>query len=170
MKAINFVLVTFFLLLLSCNNSQAEIEAKENLIKTNLTIFIESFQNQKDNSNLKNIVEENYVRKMNSVIVASNLQELKANINVFFGGFPDFELVNKKSYIKENDVFVYWTFTGTNISEFAEQPATGKRVTVNGFSHMYFNNNGKLYKEDVFYNELDLLQQLGYTLVLPVVE
>ncbi len=171
MKAIKFLLVLLLVFFISCNSNQANIEAKEALINANLELFIETFHNKKDDvAQLKNIVEESYVRKINGVIVASNLQELKANIHFFFSGFPDFNLVNNKSYIKDNDVFMYWTFTGSNIAEYAEHPATGKKVTVNGFSHMYFNNQGKLYKEEVFYNELDLLQQLGYTLKTPVVE
>jgi len=170
MKALNFLLAILLFLFFSCNNNQANLEAKEELLKAKLELFIESFQNKNEVSQLKNIVEESFIRKTNGVLVASNLQELKANINILFSGFPDFELKSVKSYIKENDVFVYWTFSGTNTAEYAENPATGKKVEVSGFSHIHFNNEGKIYEEDVFYNELDLLQQLGFILKPPVVE
>jgi steroid delta-isomerase-like uncharacterized protein len=170
MKTIDLLLVSIIFLFTSCNNNQSYIQEKEELINTNLNTFIESYLNKKDVSQLKYIVDENYVRKMNGVIVASNLQELKATMNIILSSFPDFKITNKISYIKDNNAFVYWTFTGTNRADFAEQPATGKKVTVNGLSHFYFNNSGKIDKEDVFYNELNLLQQLGYTLKPPVVE
>ena len=43
----------------------------------------------------------------------------------------------------------------------------GKKVKINGLSHLYFDDAGKLYREDVYFNELDLLQQLGYSLQPP---
>ena len=170
MKTIDLLLVSIIFLFTSCNNNQSDIQEKEELINTNLNTFIDSYLNKKDISQLKEIVDENYIRKMNGVIVASNIQELKATINVFLSGFPDYKFISENSYIKDNNAFVYWTFTGTNRADFAEQPATGKKVTVNGYSHFYFNKKGKIYKEEGFYNELDLLQQLGYTLKPPVVE
>ena len=113
---------------------------------------------------------ENYVRKMNNVTVATNREELKASMNVFFTGFPDLQLANPDRYIFENDAFVYWTFTGTNTGVFGEVPATGKKAEVSGLSHLHFNDDGKLLSEDVYYNELELLQQLGYVLAAPNLE
>ena len=63
-----------------------------------------------------------------------------------------------------------WHSTGTNTGRFGELPATGKKVKIEGLSHLYFNEDGKMYQEDVFYNELNLLQQLGYSLNPPIVE
>ena len=170
MKTINFLIVSIIFLLTSCNNNQSYIQENEELINASLNTFIESYLNKKDESKLNSIVDENYIKKMNGVTVASNLQELKATMNVYLLGFPDFKFVSKVSYIKDTNAFVYWTFTGTNRADFSEQPATGKKVKVNGFSHFYFNKAGKIIKEDSFYNELDLLQQLGYTLNPPIVK
>jgi predicted ester cyclase len=62
---------------------------------------------------------------------------------------------------------VHWIFTGTHTGLFADVIATGKKVRINGFSHFYFNKDGQIYQEDIFYNELEFLQQLGYSLEAP---
>ena len=80
------------------------------------------------------------------------------------------KLVINEIYNKNNRVFIKWTFTGTNTGVFGESPATGKKVKILGFSSVLLNTEGKIVKEDVFYNELDLLQQLGYTMKFPIVE
>jgi len=70
----------------------------------------------------------------------------------------------------ENQAYFYWVFTGTNTGVFGEIPATGKKVIVKGFTIVHFNNEGQIFHENVYYNELDLLQQLGYTLLPPIVD
>ena len=74
------------------------------------------------------------------------------------------------TFIKDSVVFTHWEVDGPNTGIFAEAPATGKKIKISGLSLIYFNKEGKIYKENVCYNELDLLQQLGYTLVPPVLK
>jgi len=170
---------SFFIALLlsvvSCNNTtpidkQAVILAKEKMIETKIETFINSYLNKKNETVLNTILIEDYVRRVNGITVASNSEELKASMNIFFIGFSDLQIINERSYIKDNEVFVHFTFTGTNTGVFAEAPATGKKVKVSGLSHFYFNEEGKMYQEDVFYNELGFLQQLGHSLIPPVTE
>ena len=63
-----------------------------------------------------------------------------------------------------------WTATGTNTGTFGELKATGKKIKVSGASRIEFDQEGKIIFEDVFFNELSLLQQMGHTLTPPVVE
>ena len=164
----------FILFIISCKKQQqdryshAQIHEKEIIDITG--VFLDAFHIEQDSSQINTILTDDYVRHINSIKVASNPEELKASIKVFFTGFPDVELINSTKTVKDNQVFVHWLFTGTNTGEFGETPATGKKVKISGLSHLYFNKDGKIYREDLFYNELDLLQQLGYTLVSPIVE
>ena len=59
---------------------------------------------------------------------------------------------------------MHWELTGTNTGEFSGSPATGNKVKVTGLSRIHFNGEGKIDEENVFYNELDLMTQLGKTL------
>ncbi len=132
--------------------------------------FIENCWNKKDLSLIDSIFTENYTRKLNNVQIVSNPRELADNLHVFFTGFPDLSIAINSSIIKNNHGFLKWTLTGTNTGIFGEVQPTGKKVKVNGFSKIQFDENGKISHEDIYYNELDFLQQLGYTLIPPNTE
>lgn len=157
------------MLVISCNNQQTDKKFIQDIIITNNNTFVEYCWNKRDFSKLSSIATENLIRNLNGIKVATNQKEMAANMNVFFIGFPDLKVTLNNTYIINNLVFTDWTFIGTNTGEFGETPATGKKVKVSGFSIVYFNSEGKMYQEDIYYNELEFLQQLGYTLNPPIV-
>lgn len=146
----------------------AEIEKANNMpleekaITAQVDKLISEFFNNKNMAVLSDVVADNYVRYMNDVKVASNPQEFADGMNVFFTGFPDFNIkLLHRSPIFDNTQFTHWQMTGTNTGEFAGSPATGKKVKITGLSRVHFNGDGKVDEENVFYNELDLMKQLG---------
>jgi steroid delta-isomerase-like uncharacterized protein len=162
--------ITFVLLLVTSCNTLDKTKAQEDAIRANLNIFIESFWNKKDISIFETIATENFYRKMNDISVSSNRKESIANSNVFITGFPDLQITNTNIYIKDNMAFINFKFTGTNTGIFGDAPATGKKIKISGFSIIHYNENGIMTTEEVYYNELDLLQQLGYTLIAPILK
>lgn len=150
-------------------NKSAEFSTNDKLYK-NLNVFIDSCWNDQNVSKLSDLVDSNFVRMLNGINVAKNENEMAAHMNVFFTGFPDLKIQFSDAYIEGNNIFMNWECTGSNTGEFGEMPATGKKIKIQGLSHLYFTEEGKLYKEDVYYNELDLLQQLGYSLKSPILE
>ncbi len=158
-------------MLFSCNNEQ-QIEKKtiQETIQSNNNDFVEYCWNKKDMEKLKTISTEGLIRNLNGIKVASNQKEMEANMNVFFAGLPDLKVTLNDTYLKNNLVFTYWTFIGTNTGVFGETPATGKKVKVSGFSIVHYNNEGRMIQEDIYYNELEFLQELGYTLNPPNLE
>jgi len=175
MKTLPLFYVALLLFVFSCNtptkkNEESNNLTQEDIIKVKIKTFVASYLNKKDETVLADILTQNYVRHINGVTVASNSEELKAAMNIFFIGFADLQITNESSYVKDNEAFVHFTFTGTNTGVFAEAAATGKKVKVTGLSHLYFNDEGKMYQEDIYYNELDFLQQLGYTLSPPIIK
>jgi len=172
MRAIAKISVLLIVLLLSCNqqdNLNKAIE-QEKIITKNIDAFTNVFFNEKDSSQLNNILTDDFVRYMNGIEVASNIEEFKASMKVIFKGFPDLKIENQIKIVKDNHAFVQWDLTGVNTGNYGENPPTGKKVKISGLSHLYFNEEGKMYKQDVYYNELNLLQQLGYTFTQPIVE
>jgi len=169
LKRIYFISSLLLIVIFSCDiwNNR---ERTEKDYQSKIDTLIEISWNNKDLSKIKNIFADDFTRVVNNVNIASNPNELEANMNVFFTGFPDLLITINNSSINKNQVYLNWTFTGTNTGEFGEVPATGKKVKVSGFSHIIFNEEGKILHEDVCYNELDFLQQLGYTLSPPIVE
>ncbi len=152
-------------------NALAEIEEANNMPVADKAIinqvdkFINVFLNKQDASALSDILADDFVRYMNDVKVATGGTELAESMKVFFTGFPDLKItLLHKSPIFDNTMFIHWQLTGTNTGEFAGSPATGKKVKITGLARWHFNSDGKADEENVFYDQLSLMQQLGKTL------
>ena len=172
MKRMGLLSVLLLVMVLTCKQGHND-EMKTNqeqAITTNFNSFVENAWNYKNMDSLKSVSVENFIRHLNGIQVASNQNEMAANMNIFFNGFPDLNISIENSTIKDNQLFAHWTFKGTNTGIFGEAPATGKSIIVSGYSELSFDTEGKIIREDVYYNELQLLQQLGYTLNPPVVD
>ncbi|WP_297798168.1 ester cyclase [uncultured Eudoraea sp.] len=169
-KSITCILI-LLVVITACNSKQRsdQLSMDERLTK-NLDVFIDSCWNDQNVTKLNELVAKDFIRILNGINVAANENELGAHMNVFFTGFPDLKIQYNNLYIEGNNLFMNWECTGSNTGIFGEMPATGKKIKIQGLSHLYFTDEGKLYKEDVYYNELDLLQQLGYTLEAPILE
>ena len=132
--------------------------------------MVENCWNKKDMVKFRSISSDNFVRNVNDINVANNQNEMEAAMNIFFTGFPDLYLKTENPIVADSQVFVHWTATGTNTGVFGETPATGKKVKFSGYTIGHYSTDGKFSGEDVYFNELDLLQQLGYTLLPPVLK
>jgi len=142
--------------------------ADEKAMMDKINIFVSEFLNKKDASVLPDILADNYVKTVSDEKVASGSQGLVENMNPLFAGFPDFKItLLHKSSFWENNVVLHWQLTGTNTGEFNGIPATGKKVKVTGMSHIGFNKEGKVAMEDVYYDNLSLMTQIGQTLSTP---
>ena len=170
MKGQTIIFVMLLLFITSCNNQKIAQAEKEKTIEKNIKILVEDCWNKKDLTSLHSITTEDVIRKVNGLTVSSSRNELEASMTIYFIGFPDLVITNSNIYIKDNLEFIDFTFSGTNTGVFSGTPATGKKVKVSGFSILHYNDEGKMYLENVRYNELDLLQQLGYTLNPPILE
>jgi len=173
LRYVNLFSVFLIILVISCKQNQDKLlslQIKEQLMLDNAEAFSNVNNLKVNNSILDTIISSDFIRNINGIEVASNPGELKASLNVYYIGFPDLELTNQFRVVKDNQIFSNWAITGTNTGVYGEIPATGKKIKITGFSHFYFNNDGIIYQEDIYYNELDLLQQLGYSITPPIVE
>ncbi|MEX0289820.1 MAG: ester cyclase [Flavobacteriaceae bacterium] len=151
-------------------NGDLAMHSYEQLLKENFHSFIEHAWNKANMDSLRNVLDENYTKHLNGIQIVDNLNEMEANMHVYFQGFPDGKVAIENMKISNNNLFVQWVYRGTNTGIFGEFPPTGKKVMVGGHTTIQFNSAGKMIKEDVYFNELELLQQLGYTLNPPVLE
>ncbi len=142
----------------------------ETRLSQQLVMLIDSCWNKKDVGAIQDLTTSDFVRNMNGISVAKNQQEMEAHMKVFFKAFPDLKVSMEETDVKGKKIFLLWQSTGTNTGVYGEIAPTGKKVRINGLSQLYFNDAGKLYREDVYFNELDLLQQLGYSLNPPNLE
>ncbi len=175
MKGCTYLVVTLILACTSCNQKRGSETAfadreQDSTVMANVRTYIDSLWNRKDTTLLKAISARGFERNLNGIEVARTPREMQAHFHVFFTAFPDLKLSLRDTYIDDGRVFIQWTSEGTNTGVYGEVAPTGKKVKINGMSQLYFDREGKLYREYVYFNELDLLQQLGYTLVPPILE
>ncbi len=173
MKSALYLMIILLLLTISCNRQQKSLDtimANEMRITSTFNTYMDSCWNKRSISGMEHITTETFVRNLNGITVATGQNEMQAHMAVYFTGFPDLEVQLDNTYVKDNVIFTHWTSKGTHTGLFGEIEPTGKKVDINGLSQLYFNAEGKLIKEDVVFNELELLQQLGYTLTPPILE
>ena len=141
-----------------------QLQADSKKILKNISDFIQIYLNKKDPKILSSVLAKDYKRYIGGHEVAAGAKGLQENLKPFFDGFPDLKISYKTPDIIGNDIFVNWTFTGTNTGEFNGQPATGKKVVVNGLSELSFNKDGKMLEERLFFDQLEVMTQLGHSL------
>ena len=160
-----------FLLWISCQDKQNESDlARQEQLRDQLELYIDSCWNKQNLEVLGKLTTSGFIRKLNGIRVAKSSNEMEAHMKVFFNAFPDLEISLEEIDIKGNNIFLIWQSTGTNTGVYGEVGATGKKVKINGMSKLYFDEVGQMYREYVYFNELDLLQQLGYSLSFPNLE
>jgi len=91
---------------------------------------------------------------------------LKEEITNTRNAFPDFNIqVDKKLFVGDSAVVIYWNLTGTNTGE-SSMPPTGNKVNIPGFSVIFFADN-LLTGEWIAFSDLAWVTQLGFTLTPP---
>ena len=139
---------------------------KKAIAKT-LKKLIEAW-NTHDAELLASVSSKKVIRNGNGKREASNREEYSAVMGYFHTAFPDLKIILDDIKIKGRKAFLNWTATGTHKGALGDNPPTGKKVKVHGFSVWTFKRKGKALREDAFFDNLEMYQQLGYTLKAPV--
>ncbi len=169
MRFITLFYAILTLSLCSCNQTTEKNVSENAKIEASISSYLAA-QNTIGDSEIDTLLTKTFIRNLNGIERVSSIQEHKANMHIFHNRFPDMTLTFPNRLIEDNQAYIEWIFTGTNTGTFGELTATGKKVKISGITHLYFDENKKIYREDVFYNELGLLQQLGFTLNAPITE
>lgn len=110
----------------------------------------------------ESLTTKGLVRMENGKKAIGSQKEYENFMNLYHTGFPDFEITFKNPTIKGDSAFLYWQITGTNTATFGNIPPTGKKLSVHGFSVWTFDGDGKATKEDAFFDNLIIYQQMGF--------
>ncbi len=82
----------------------------------------------------------------------------------------DFHMTIDDMIVKGNRTVIVWTLTGTNTgplhTPFGDIPATGNKIQFSGAA-IDLIDEGKIVEEWVYFNVLELMLQLGFTLTPP---
>jgi len=94
------------------------------------------------------------------------LDSLKSYYAGSHAGFPDFKIAVDDVLVSGDNLIYRWTITATHTGPLRGLPPTGKAVRFSGLAIDRV-ANGRIVEEWVYFNLLDLLQQLGFSLVPP---
>jgi steroid delta-isomerase-like uncharacterized protein len=98
------------------------------------------------------------------------LEALKEYYSYTHKALPDLYATIDETIVKGDKIIWVWTFTATNTGPFhtplGDIPATGKKVQFSGVAIDRV-DEGKIVEEWVYFNVLQMLQQLGFTLTPP---
>lgn len=144
---------------------QVEVEkamsTDDKLIKKGIDDIIKAW-NANDQTAMKAAMTDNLIRTENgNVTVKSSSEYATKLMDVFFTGFPDFKVALNDYKIMGDKVMINWTCTGTNTGIF-QGKTTNKPITTHGMSIWTFEKDGKASREDAYYDNLTLFQQLGF--------
>lgn len=167
MKRATPLTILLAIVLIGCQTVEKKGPESTSAVQKVVITYVDSCWNKGEFSSLDRIVSKGFVRNLNGLEVANGRMELEAYIQNYIRAFPNLRITVNKLIEKDDNVILEWSFSGTNTGEFAEFIATGKKAIVNGVTLITFDSAGKMIQENTYYNELYLLQQLGFTLNPP---
>lgn len=159
-------IVIIFVFLVACSPIDNKNEAEARHKKT-IEAYVDTIWNQKKLDSLDVFFPSKFIRKVNNIDLAVDKAELTANLKILFKSFPDLQMNIDYMTAAKNKVYMNWTLNGTNKGDFGAYPGKGLKVKISGISRIDFDEDGKIIYENIFYNELSLMQQLGYNLMMP---
>ncbi len=107
------------------------------------------------------------VRYQNGIKQTNDQSGYLALLGQFHDAFPDIQFTDVSVHVRDGKVYNHWICNATNTGNFGENPATGKVIKTEGLTVTSYDNEGRLIREDSFYDMLDLYQQIGHTLTPP---
>lgn len=161
----SYLILFLILIFLGCTPQDIEKETELRNIET-VESYVETVLNNKHLDSLDFFFSSNFIRKVNNIDSAVNNAEMTANLTLLFKAFSDLRMDIDFIIAAKDKVYINWTKTGTNKGKFGDHPATGKKIKISGISRIDLNEEGKIVSENLYYNELSLMQQLDYTLPL----
>jgi steroid delta-isomerase-like uncharacterized protein len=167
---LNTQIAVVLLMLISagCQLQKQNSEAEENMKA--LSIQALEIWNQGDYTLLEDLYSHEIVRhEVNIQEDIVGKKEYEDNVTWVRTAYPDFNVTADDSFVKDDLVVLRWTVKATHIGPRGELPATGKQVH---FSGININQviNGKIVEEWVYFNQADVLKQLGFTFTHPSIE
>ena len=149
------------LMAMACQQPDASMK-----LKPILDAYAEAW-NAGDLDALDAIVAPQFVRLVGSDTSAAGLDSLKQAISSFRTTYPDFHVTLQEEIYAGDKVVGRWSFTATNTGP-GDFPPTGKQVTLTGMS-IFQITDGKIVEERIEIDNLNFMEQHGFTLIPPAV-
>ncbi len=144
------------------NNMSADAKA----IQTSIDNVMKAWNTNNKDLMYANMIG-NIIRTANGATIAKKQSDYGDFMDIYHSAFPDFKVTLDNIKIDGSTAFLNWTCTGTNKGEFMGNPPTNKKIETHGFSIWKFDAEGKATREDAYYDNLVVYEQLGYNMPTP---
>lgn len=125
---------------------------------------IDKLWERRDPELIPTVYAEEFVRVSPSG-TSTNIEELTKEFNLITSAYPDMQLNLDDYTIKDNTIVVYWSVDGTFSGELLGVKGNGKPFQdLKGISLFTF-KDGKIAKDDSYWNTLELFTQTGYSIM-----
>ncbi len=159
------VFITLFItgaIFLSCNNDKAVAE-KEDPVAANIKMYSHVWDEIINNGNLEMINDSNFTKdvvfRMKPADVVG-IDSARAYYSNFVTGFSNIKFTIKNIFGDGDKLVKHWNFKGEHSGPFFGIAPTGKTVDLDGATIVRM-SNGKIAEEQDFFDNMDLLTQLG---------
>lgn len=174
MKKSKIQLVKVIPLLLLCLAIGCQKQVKEGTTEEEAKVIGDQYVKARNEVNLSLLDEimdpQIVVHDSSQPETMVGLNALKNQYTFSHTAFPDFHMMLDEMIVKGDKIVWLWTLTGTHTGPFhtplGDLPPTGKKIRFSGVAIDRV-VNGKVAEEWVFFNVLDLLMQLGFTIAPP---
>ncbi|MFC4720872.1 ester cyclase [Geojedonia litorea] len=151
---IKFLLIIVSFGITSCNDAKVD---------KNIAMYTQTWDQIINDGNLDLINDTNFTEDITMVSSPENvvgIDNFKAYYSNFVTGFSDVEFTIEDVFGQGDKLVKHWNFKGTHSGEFFGMPATGNTVDVTGTTLVTM-KDGKIAKEQDFFDNMVFLQQLG---------
>jgi len=158
-------------ILISTGFLSGQVDESGNNTKVNMKSLIMSYYdcwNKGSVDAIDEILSDEYIRYEdgNSKQTIMGREAIKESIRFMHCAYSNLKISISDLYISGDRVTTVWRLTGIQTGQMEEMPPTGKQVDVSGVLISRI-TSGKIVEEWAFFNQLNLLVQLGYTLMPP---
>ncbi|TRO64379.1 ester cyclase [Christiangramia sabulilitoris] len=182
MKILKLLFITLFLAFSSCeSNAKKErkleevekemahtrIERMEKDIGATLNDIQEAW-NTNNKTLFRKVTNEDLTRFTNGKKEISTRAEYLNMMNSFHEGFSNVNVeITGETQFADHKSYSSFIFSGDNTGDFMGNPPTQRSVSIIGFSIWSYNEDGIAIQEEVYYDNHELLNQLGYVTSFP---
>jgi steroid delta-isomerase-like uncharacterized protein len=161
---LSLIAVVIFATITGCNSPQSTpTQAPPDSVTANIKMYSHVWDEIINKRKLDLFNDSNFTK--NVVMHASpkdvvGIDSARAYYANYLTGFSDITFTIKDVFGMGNKLVKHWNFKGTHTGLFFGIPATGKKVDLDGVTLVRM-ENGKIAEEKDFFDNLDLMQQLG---------
>jgi steroid delta-isomerase-like uncharacterized protein len=122
--------------------------------------FYDNVFNKHNINAMDPLIDVNLVDHDPSSMGGGGLAGLKKDFTAFFKAFPDLHVTPKFMVAEGDKVVIYYNMTGTNKGAFMGQPASGKKINIDGIDIVRI-ANGKAVEHWAFGDSMAMMQQMS---------